>query len=155
MQYKKNYWNSFLPVLALAVALLAFSNANALANHNGNKSASKVDKVGQWTTELKEKLALTDDQAAKVHQILADTKKDIVETHRDKTGNVSEMKKSISDRIQKTKDDIRGVLITDEQKTKFTSLESTIDKRISRLWTGSTASQKPMQSKTAKDKSSS
>lgn len=131
-------------MLVMGICLLAFAaNAPAQKKHDNEmkermKSHSawmgkseKMMNVDEWVSSLKKKLSLDADQTAKVRDILSTAHTDVMETHRKiEEEKMNQLHKEVSDRADKASNDIKGVLKTDDQKTKFAQIQEDIKKHI-------------------------
>jgi hypothetical protein len=121
---------SHLKYLAGLAVLILMLHGSTLSQTDSTAQYNDADKrAAQWTEKLKNDLNLTDDQAAKVRDILSSTKSDI---NADVSRYNNDIQKDIQDRLDKADSDLMNILTTSEQKEQYNKLRDQVRSDISR-----------------------
>jgi len=121
-----------LLVFGISLLFFVFQGMAYSQSDNDPPKDQKNERVDRWTKKLKDKLNLSDEQAAKVHDILSSASDDV---KKDMDRYRADIKRDVKDRISKVDTDIKSMLTTDEQKEQYDKMRekvaASIDKRLS------------------------
>jgi hypothetical protein len=120
-----DYLKSFTGLIILTLMLQSGMYSQTDSSAQSNIPDKRVD---GWTNKLQKELNLSDEQAAKVRDILSSTKNEI---NTDVNRYNNDIQKDIQDRLDKADSDMMGVLTTNEQKEKYNKLRDDVRSDIS------------------------